>query len=391
MRTALRNIGRLFLGDGQVVEQAAVVLDGERIDWVGPEEGLPAGAEEEVDLEGALVTPGLIDAHSHPLYGGDRWREIALRSEGASYGEIAASGGGIGASVEATRRTPSDELFAALDKRLGEWLAGGTTTLEAKTGYHLEERGEIEDVRLLARAGRLEQAPSLEVTFLGAHAPGPEWGDDLEGYAREVAGWCPAARAEGARHVDVFCDAGYFSPEQSRLVLEAGKAAGLAPRIHADELARTGGAEVAAALGCLSADHLLALDEAGVEALATGGVVATLAPVTALAMGRTPPARQLLDAGVTIALGSDHNPGTSGTTSMSLVIALAVALLGLSVGEALQAATAGGAASLGLGDRGRIAPGLRGDVVAWQAEHEGAFAWSYGLSPLAVFKAGKRR
>jgi imidazolonepropionase len=164
----------------------------------------------------------------------------------------------------------------------------------------------------------------------------------------------------------------------------------LVPRIHADELARTGGSQLAAELGCASADHLLRIKEADARALAASGVVATLAPVTALAMGRTPPVRTLVDAGATIALGSDHNPGTCGTTSMSLIVALAIAELGLSVDAALVAATAGGAASLRLVDRGRIAAGLRADLVAWDADHEGAFAWSYGLGPLGVWKAGHR-
>jgi imidazolonepropionase len=228
------------------------------------------------------------------------------------------------------------------------------------------------------------------VTWLAGHDVGPEWEGDADGYSHEVARWCKAAKAAGARHADVFCDEGYFTVAQSRLMLEAAKAAGLIPRIHADELACTGGAELAGEIGCASADHLLRVDEAGIRALAEGGVVATLAPITALAMGHKPPARRMMEAGVTIALGSDHNPGTCGTTSMSFVVALAVAELGLSVAEALRAATAGGARSLRLADRGRIAPGLRADLVAWDADHEGAFAWSYGLSPLALWLAGRR-
>ena len=172
-------------------------------------------------------------------------------------------------------------------------------------------------------------------------------------------------------------------------MLEAARDAGLVPRLHADEPARTGGAELAAELGCASADHLLCLDEPGIAALAAAGVVATLAPVTALSIGRTPPARALLDAGVTLALGSDHNPGTCGTTSMSLVVALGVAELGLSVGEALTAATAGGARSLRLADRGRLEEGMRADLVSWEADHEGAFLWSYGLAPRRVLLEGR--
>ncbi len=390
MRTALRKIGRLFVGDGTVLERAAMVIEDGTIAWTGIDSRLAGEAGLlEVDLEGALVTPGFVDAHSHPLYAGERFGEIALRSSGASYSEIAGAGGGIGATVRATRAASREELARALAERLERWLSGGTTTLEAKTGYHLERAGELADVESLLEAGRLERAPALEITFLAAHAAGPEWDGDLDGYAKEVAGWSKAAKSAGARHVDVFCDAGYFSPAQARVVLEAGKEAGLLPRMHADELARTGAAELAAEVGCLSADHLLALNDDGIAALRRGGVVATLAPVTALSMGRTPPARALRDAGVPLALGSDHNPGTCGTTSMSLVVALAVSLFGLSVTEALVAATAGGALALGLEDRGQLRAGMRADVAAWPVEHEGAFAWSYGLVPSVVYKKGR--
>ncbi len=295
--------------------------------------------------------------------------------------------------MEATRATPIEQLASDAEERLSCWLAGGTTTVEAKTGYHLSKEGELAAVGVLAGlagGGRGDAAlPSVEVTFLGGHAVAPEYAGDADGYAAAVAGWCAAARAAGARHADVFCDEGYFSVEQSRMMLLAGKKAGLLPRLHADELARTGGSRLAAEIGCSSADHLLRIDPDDARALAGAGVVATLAPVTALAMGRTPPVRALIEAGATIALGTDHNPGTCGTTSMSLVVALAVAGLGCSVDEALVAATAGGARSLRLPDRGRLVTGARADLVAWEADHEGAFAWGYGLRPLSVFTAGR--
>jgi imidazolonepropionase len=388
---------------GGVIASGALLAEHGRIAWVGEEPDLPGGLGaggsgeiEEVDLEGALVTPGLVDAHTHPLYGGNRFAEISARSAGASYSEIARAGGGIASSVAATRAAEPAELELGVRSRLEAWLAGGTTTVEAKTGYHLDEAGELSDVRLLARLAELasqasERLPAIEVTYLAGHAVGPEWEGDADGYAAEVARWSGPARSAGARHADAFCDAGYFTVDQARVMLAAASQAGLIVRLHADELARTGGAELAAELGCASADHLLCVDEPGIAALAAAGVVATLAPVTALAMGRTPPARALLDAGVTIALGSDHNPGTCGTTSMSLVVALGVAELGLSVDEALVAATAGGARSLRRADRGRIEPGLRADLVAWPVDHEGAFAWSYGLTPAAVFVEGMRR
>lgn len=388
------SIGRLFTaGDAGTIEGAAVAVRDGVIAYAGPEAGLDAGLGpdwrdgEVVDLAGALVTPGLIDAHSHPLYGGDRFAEIALRSAGASYSEIAAGGGGIASTVAATRASSAEVLEAAVRERLESWLAGGTTTVEAKTGYHLSGPGELEAVRILARLGTDDALPSVEVTWLAGHGVGPEFAGDPDAYIDDACGWCEDARTAGARHADVFCDEGYFTVGQSRRLLTAAIGAGLVPRIHADELARTGGTQLAAELGCASADHLLRIEDSDSRAMAATAVVATLAPVTALAMGRTPPVGSLRDAGVTIALGSDHNPGTCGTTSMSLVVALAVAELGLSVTEALTAATAGGAASLRLADRGRIEPGLRGDLVAWEADHEGAFAWSYGLRPREVFKA----
>lgn len=390
--------GRLFTSSAAgVLDDGTVVVEDGRIAWVGPDHQLVPGEgdDEELDLEHGLVTPGLVDAHCHPLYAGERFAEIALRSAGTPYGEIAAAGGGIAATVAATRSASRTELAGALEGRLASFLAGGTTTLEAKTGYHLDEEGELAAVRLLAeRAGGGPgpggaAGPALEVTFLGGHAVGPEWAGDPAAYAAEVARWCPAARRAGARHADAFCDEGYFTVSQARVMLEAARSAGLVPRLHTDELARTGGAELAAELGCASADHLLCLDEPGIAALAAAGVVATLAPVTALSIGRTPPARALLDAGVTLALGSDHNPGTCGTTSMSLVVALGVAELGLSVGEALTAATAGGARSLRLADRGRLEEGMRADLVSWEADHEGAFLWSYGLAPRRVLLEGR--
>ncbi len=392
--TIISSIGRLFTaGAAGVVENAAVVIRDGTISFAGPEAllaehlvGIRSDGTE-VDLKGALVTPGLIDAHSHPVYAGNRFAEIAQRSAGASYSQIAASGGGIAATVAATRAASSDSLASAARHRLRSWLDGGTTTVEAKTGYHLDGPGEIEAVRILAGLAGEPDLPSIEVTWLAGHGIGPEYGDDGDGYIDEACRWCADARSAGARHADVFCDEGYFTVEQSRRLLTAASSAGMLPRIHADELARTGGARLAAELGCSSADHLLRVEATDARLLADAGVVATLAPVTALAMGKRPPVRALLEAGVTIALGSDHNPGTCGTTSMSLVVALAVAELGLSVHQALEAATAGGAASLHLADRGRIVAGSRADIVAWDADHEGAFSWNYGLRPLRIWKA----
>ena len=389
----LRNIGRLFTGTpAGVIEDAAVICDGEQIAWCGkhgdePRELLESVNEED-DCANGLVTAGLIDAHTHPVYAGDRMREVAMRSAGASYEEVAKAGGGIKATVKATREEPISALEQATARRLWSWLEGGATTVEAKTGYHLQRVGELESTRLLARLGKRKDLPRIEVTFLAAHALPPDRSARMGAYARQVADWCDDAYVAGARFCDVFCDRGYFSVPQSRAILKAGLKAKLIPRIHADELDRTGGARLAAELHAASADHLLRANRGDAIALARAGVVATLAPGTALSIGRLPPVRELIGAGAVIALGTNHNPGTSGLTSMSAVIALAVAVFKMSVERAVLAATLGGAYSLSRSDRGVVAPHKLADLVLWEAEHEGAFAWAYGLRPRVVWLRG---
>lgn len=389
----LHHIGRLFTGtEAGVIERAAVIVDAEHVAWCGrqgaePPELMRAVTGEE-DCGGGLVTPGLIDAHTHPVYAGDRMAEVAMRTAGASYEEVARAGGGIRATVRATREAPVAALEEATVSRLRRWFAGGATTVEAKTGYHLTHDGELEATRLLGRLSGRADLPRIEVTFLAAHALPPDGTVRMAGYARQVAGWCEEARAAGARFCDVFCDRGYFTVAQSRGILKAAIAAKLIPRIHADELARTGGSRLAAELNAVSADHLLRANHADAVALADAGVAATLAPGTALSIGRIPPVKDLVDAGAVIALGTDHNPGTSGITSMSVVVALAVAVFKMSVNQALIAATSGGARSLSRTDRGVIAPRKLADLVLWEADHEGAFAWAYGLEPRTVWRGG---
>jgi imidazolonepropionase len=314
--------------------------------------------------------------------------EVAMRTAGASYSDVAKAGGGITATVKATREAAPETLERATAARLKRWLEGGATTVEAKTGYHLEREGELESVRILDRLGQRNDLPRVEVTFLAAHALPPDRGAKLGKYAKEAAGWCREAHQAGARFCDVFCDQGYFSVDQSRHVLKAALDAKLIPRIHADELARTGGSRLAAELHAVSADHLLCANRGDAVALARAGVVATLAPGTALAIGRLPPVKELAAAGAAIALGTDHNPGTSGITSMSVVVALAVGVFKLSAAQALTAATVGGALSIARSDRGAVAPSMLADLVLWDAEHEGAFAWAYGLEPLRVWRGG---
>jgi imidazolonepropionase len=387
----IRNIGRLFTAtDRGVIEKASVVLDDARIRWVGAAGDTPSdlGELEEIDAGGALVTPGLVDAHTHPVYAGNRLQELSLRSAGASYAELGAAGGGIASTVAATRAATTADLTRAVHARMRSWLRSGTTTVEAKTGYHLEPEGEIAAVSLLREVGLTTDTPRVVITFLPVHAMPPGLEVSADDYVDAASSWCRRAVEEGATFCDVFCDEGYFTIEQSRRFMRAGLDAGLMPRIHADELARTGGSELAAQLRAASADHLLEATADDARWLAGAGVVATLAPTTALSMKKLPPVQALLEAGTTIALGTDHNPGTSGLTDMTIVIGLAVNALHLSVEQALTAATRGGAMSLRNEDIGFVGEGAFADLVQWEAEHEGVFAWTYGVAPNRVWLSG---
>ncbi|MGA2871978.1 MAG: imidazolonepropionase [Candidatus Dormibacteria bacterium] len=389
MRLLLERVGRLITPGAPPGQGMAVLIEDGLVAKVGPSGSLtPAGEVLVYDCRGALLTPGLIDSHTHPLYAHPRLAEIAARTRGASYAEIAAGGGGINATVLDTRQAGWAELELGLRNRLRQWLRLGTTTVEVKTGYWLNRDGELGAVELFHKLAAQRDLPDLTVTFLGAHALPPEYQGRRQEFVEEVAGWTAEAYARGAGFCDVFCDEGAFTVAESAHILGAARAAGMRLRIHADELALTGATDLAVELGAHSADHLLAIGDSEVAALAGSSTVATLCPVTALAMGRTPPARALAAAGVTVALGTDHNPGTSGATSMSLIVWLAVTELGLSVDQALSAATAGGARSLGLADRGRVEPGLVADLVLWDADHEGAFAWRPDLEPLQVWRQG---
>jgi imidazolonepropionase len=394
----LTNIGRLWTGS-EIMSNAAILTQDERITWVGPAaelpESIPGVVDDIVDVDhvenlgGGLVTPGLIDAHTHPVYAGNRWAELAMRSGGASAAEIAAAGGGIASTVTVTRGTDPWTLCNGVRERLRGWLLSGTTTIEAKTGYHLTRDGELADVRLLRSLESEVAVPRIHVTFLAAHSVPPEYFGRRHDYVDAVGSWCADACAAGADSVDVYCEEGRFTEHEARWILGAGRAAGLLPRLHACGHSRTGAARLAAELGCASADILHEADGDDVAALAQAGVAAVVCPGTAMQVGRRPPVRDLLDKGVAVALGSDHTPGGNGITSMPLVIALAIAAFGLSVTEALRAATIGGAHALRAPDRGALVRGRFADMVLWDADHEGAFAWSYGLRPLRIWRGAE--
>ena len=364
---------------------AILVRDG-RIAWVGARADAPP-ADAVTDVAEALVTPGLVNAHTHPAYLGDRSDEAAARLAGAPYG-----GGGIVRTVAATRAASDDDLRSAIEARLRAEVAAGTTTVECKSGYGLSTDEELRALRLMGEAA---ETVSIRIvrTFLGAHAIPPEAGS-MEEYAALVADeMLPAVAAAGAADFcDVFCDRGFFSLDATERILRAASAVGMSIRMHADQLTRSGAAELAVRLGATSADHLEQLDAAGVAALAGSKTVATLLPGPAIVMrGGLPPARALLDAGATVALASDANAGTfGGWGAMPLVIGLGATILGMTVQEAVAAATSGGAAALGLAaHRGVIAVGADADLVAWDAEHEGAFALNLGsIRPVRVFVGG---
>jgi len=385
--------------DGELLcERGRLVFVGTREERLSRHGELPG--VERLDGGGGTAVPGFIDAHTHLPWAGSREMEFAQRLAGKSYQEIAAAGGGILSTVRSTRAAGVEDLLGAMLRRLEWMLSCGTTTAEAKSGYGLSLADETKQLEAIARAARL-QPVELVPTLLAAHEVPPEHRADRERYVeivcREIV---PEVAARGlARFCDVFCERGVFSADESRRVLEAGRAHGLLPRLHADEFADSGGAELAAELGAFSADHLMAVSERGIEALAAAGVTAILLPGTSFFLAKKvyAPARRLLAAGVPIALASDCNPGSSYTESLPTIGQLAVFELGLTIEEVLVGLTLNAAATLGLaGEIGSLEPGKRADVVVLDAPNLLHLAYHYGVNPvrsvvkggLEVFRAG---
>ena len=373
--------------DAAIQTGVAVAVVGETIAAVGPQASIEReyGDTERVDCQGRLLTPGLVDSHTHAIFGKPRFEEQELRAAGLDYMEIARRGGGIHSSVRDLRDRDEAELLDLAVPRIARLAAHGVTTVEVKSGYGLTPDDELKSLRVIRTLA--ERVPvRLVPTWLGAHEIPVEYWDRPSGrseYVRLlVSTMLPAVTSAGlARFADVFCEPGVFTVEEARTILTAARAAGLGLKLHADELRPSGGAELAAAIGATSADHLAAISESGIRVLAASDTVATLLPGTMLFLGkdRQAPARALVDAGAAVALATDFNPGTSPTTNFPLILALGVSQLRLSASETLVAATVNGAAALGLADRvGQIAPGFSADLALFDASDARELPYWYG-------------
>jgi len=398
MRTLWRNARLTTLaGPGWCeIEHGAMVMQDERLVWVGDGHALPRDlqVEAEHDLGGALVTPGLVDCHTHLVYGGHRAREFELRLQGASYEEIARAGGGIRSTVAATRAASEATLLAGATQRAQVLMAEGVTTLEVKSGYGLSLEHEARCLRVARQLGKTLPL-SVRTTCLAAHALPPEFDGRPDAYIDAVCEWLPALHQEGlVDAVDAFCERIAFSPAQTQRVFDAARALGLPVKLHAEQLSDQGGAALAAGYHALSCDHLEWLSADGIQAMAAAGTVAVLLPGAYYFLRETklPPLQALRDAGVPIAIASDHNPGSSPGLSMLLMLNMACTLFRMTPEEALRGATVNGARALGLPDRGTLAPGQRADFVVWALEHPAELAYWFGHNPCRrVVVAGEER
>ncbi|MEW1778904.1 imidazolonepropionase [Streptomyces sp. NPDC086777] len=385
--TAITDIATLVtndpsLGDNSplgLIRDAAVVIEDDRVVWTGESSKAPA-TDNRVDAGGRAVLPGFVDSHSHLVFAGDRTQEFNARMSGRSY-----TAGGIRTTVAATRAATDEELERNLTHYLAEALRQGTTTFETKSGYGLTVADEARALRIAARH-------TDEVTYLGAHVVPPDHADDPAAYVELVTGEMLEACAPYARWIDVFCEKGAFDGDQARAVLAAGRAKGLTPRIHANQLSYGPGVQLAVELDAASADHCTHLTAADVDALANSRTVATLLPGAEFSTrAEWPDARRLLDAGVTVALSTDCNPGSSFTSSVPFCIALAVRDMRMTPDEAVWSATAGGAAALRRTDIGRLTPGARADLLLLDAPSHVHLAYRPGVPLVSeVWRRGEK-
>jgi imidazolonepropionase len=379
-----------------LIEHGAVGWRDGAITYAGPTEDLSGGAESLAatveSARGALVTPGLVDCHTHLVFGGDRADEFEMRLKGADYEAIARAGGGILSTVRATRAASKDELFEQSLSRARSLLQDGVTTMEIKSGYGLDLATELKMLRVARRIGE-ELGVTVKTTLLGLHALPPEFADHRQEFISAVCDqWLPRVAEEGlADAVDAFCEGIAFTPDEVRRCFERARDLGLPVKLHAEQLSDSGGATLAASFGALSADHLECAGTDAVEAMARAGTVAVLLPGSfyALRETRLPPIEALRKQQVPMAIATDLNPGTSPLRSLRLAASMACTLFRLTPDEALRAITVNSARALGLRDRGALAPGMRADVVVWDARHPAELAyWIGGRLARRIFVAG---
>lgn len=381
-----------------LIEYGSIWLEGGKVVEVGTTEELEAqfrerlGEVEIVDAQGRLVTPGLVDPHTHVAYGGSREGEFEKRLQGASYMEIMNAGGGIHATMRMTREASEDELFEQTWKRLDAFLAHGVTTVEGKSGYGMNLETELKQLKVMKKL-QDEHPVDLVSTFMGAHAVPHEYMGREEEFVDYLIEEMLPEVAELAEFNDVFCEKNVFTPEQSERILEAGKTYGLTPKIHADEIVSYGGAELAAKVGAISAEHLLKASDEGIRAMANSGTIACLLPATALYLREeAAEGRKMIDQGVAVAVSTDCNPGSSPTVSMPLVMNLACILMRLTPAEALVAATYNAACAINRQDRvGSLEKGKQADVVMWDVHSYQELQYLFGVNHVnRVWKNGRQ-
>lgn len=383
------------LAEAGLLQDAALAVREGKIEEIGGEKEIMALADETtqiIDAAQGLVTPGFVDPHTHVIYGGDRAHEYDLKLQGVPYLEILRQGGGILSTVTQTRQAGRERLKAESLKRLRTMLQYGTTTAEVKTGYGLDTQNELMQLDVIAEMAA-EQPVELVPTFMAAHAVPPEYKEDREGYIRLIIEEMLPQVGQRARFCDVFCETGVFSVEESRRILQAGQAHGLRAKIHADELAASGGSLLAAELGAISADHLLRTEEEGMAAMAAAGVIGVCLPATSfnLAEGHYAPARRMLEHGMALALSTDANPGSSPTENMQLVLTLACLYLRLTPAEAMVAATINAAHAIGMADSvGSLDEGKQADILIFDVPSLAYLPYHFGLNQLSkVIKKGQ--
>ena len=363
----LKNIGCLVTANADGVasfENTSILIENGKIAAIGDRQ-----SENAIDCGGKMVTCGFVDSHTHPVFLDNRDEEYAMRLAGATYEKIAEKGGGIVSSVEGVRNASEDELIDKVSQRMDRFIAGGTTTIEAKSGYGLDTESELKSLSVINKVHK-SHAIDLIPTFMGSHAFPQEFADDHDGYVNLICNeMIPAVAAQGiAVFNDVFCEEGYFTVAQSKRILETGKKYGLKPRLHADEFVDSGAAELAGEVGAISADHLMAVSVDGINALVENNVIATLLPGTTFFLGKSTyaPARELINSGITLSLATDFNPGSCYIQSMPFIMTLACMHLGMTVEESFQAVTYYSAKALELEDKiGSIEVGKSADLIVW--------------------------